>query len=540
MSPLPRSAPAVRRLMGGQTPPLLLLLLLCIPAAQGDCSLPPDVPDAQPVLGGLASFPEETTITYKCNKGFVKVPGMADSVLCLNDKWSEVAEFCSRSCDAPTRLPFASLKKSYSKQNYFPEGSIVEYECRKGYKRDLTLSEKLTCLQNFTWSKPDEFCKKKQCPTPGELKNGHVNITTDLLLGASIFFSCNAGYRLVGATSSYCFATADDVGWSDPLPECQEISPTVKAIPTVEKPITVNFPGTKALSSPQKPSTANTLATELLPTPQEPTTVNVPDSKAISSPQKPSTVNTPATDLLPTPQEPTTVNVPDSKAISSPQKPSTVNTPATDLLPTPQEPTTVNVPAPEVPSTSQKPSTANDSATRAPSSPISNTLSTAAQNPIMANASAPQATSTTQRFTTAKASLTKVSLRETRKSTPVHTSKTKGLQQRLTSAHVTATKYPAVPRATTSFHSSTSKNRGNPSSGMRIMSSGKFGSPAVKRNCLLCRKYHPYSWKRILLFNCLRNTIKMHCLWVPKRKWINALYRRVLWTPFGTRYVVCS
>ncbi|XP_020957820.1 complement decay-accelerating factor isoform X1 [Sus scrofa] len=609
MSPLPRSAPAVRRLMGGQTPPplLLLLLLLCIPAAQGDCSLPPDVPNAQPDLRGLASFPEQTTITYKCNKGFVKVPGMADSVLCLNDKWSEVAEFCNRSCDVPTRLHFASLKKSYSKQNYFPEGFTVEYECRKGYKRDLTLSEKLTCLQNFTWSKPDEFCKKKQCPTPGELKNGHVNITTDLLFGASIFFSCNAGYRLVGATSSYCFAIANDVEWSDPLPECQEISPTVKAIPAVEKPITVNFPGTKALSSPQKPSTANTLATELLPTPQEPTTVNVPDSKAISSPQKPSTVNTPATDLLPTPQEPTTVNVPDSKAISSPQKPSTVNTPATDLLPTPQEPTTVNVPdskaisspqkpstvntpatdllptpqepttvnvpdskaisspqkpstvntpatdllptpqepttvnvpAPEVPSTSQKPSTANDSATRAPSSPISNTLSTAAQNPIMANASAPQATSTTQRFTTAKASLTQT-LRETGKSTPVHTSKTKGLQQRLTSAHVTATKYPAIPRATTSFHSSTSKNRGNPSSGMRIMSSGKFGSPAVKRNCLLCRKYHPYSWKRILLFNCLRNTIKMHCLWVPKRKWINALYRRVLWTPFGTRYVVCS
>uniref|UniRef100_A0A8D1U8E0 CD55 molecule (Cromer blood group) n=1 Tax=Sus scrofa TaxID=9823 RepID=A0A8D1U8E0_PIG len=348
MSPLPRSAPAVRRLMGGQTPPpllLLLLLLLCIPAAQGDCSLPPDVPNAQPDLRGLASFPEQTTITYKCNKGFVKVPGMADSVLCLNDKWSEVAEFCNRSCDVPTRLHFASLKKSYSKQNYFPEGFTVEYECRKGYKRDLTLSEKLTCLQNFTWSKPDEFCKKKQCPTPGELKNGHVNITTDLLFGASIFFSCNAGYRLVGATSSYCFAIANDVEWSDPLPECQEISPTVKAIPAVEKPITVNFP---------------------------------------------------------------------------------------------------------------------------------------------------------------------------------------------------ATKYPAIPRATTSFHSSTSKNRGNPSSGMRIMSSGKFGSPAVKRNCLLCRKYHPYSWKRILLFNCLRNTIKMHCLWVPKRKWINALYRRVLWTPFGTRYVVCS
>uniref|UniRef100_A0A8C3VNG2 CD55 molecule (Cromer blood group) n=1 Tax=Catagonus wagneri TaxID=51154 RepID=A0A8C3VNG2_9CETA len=221
MSPPPPSAPAVLRLLGGLTLPLLGLL--CAPAAQGACSLPPDVPNAQPVLGALARFPEQTTVTYKCNKGFVKVPGKSDSVLCLDDKWSDIGEFCSRSCDVPTRLPFASLKKSYSKQNYFPEGSTVEYECRLGYRRDPTLSGNLTCLQNFTWSKPDEFCKKKQCPTPGDLKNGHVNITTDLLFGASIFFSCNTGYKLVGATSSYCFPVENDVGWSDPLPECQEI-----------------------------------------------------------------------------------------------------------------------------------------------------------------------------------------------------------------------------------------------------------------------------------------------------------------------------
>ena len=62
----------------------------------GDCSLPPDVPNAQSTLGGLTSFPEKRTVTYKCNRGFVKVPGKADSMVCQNNKWSELAEFCNR------------------------------------------------------------------------------------------------------------------------------------------------------------------------------------------------------------------------------------------------------------------------------------------------------------------------------------------------------------------------------------------------------------------------------------------------------------
>lgn len=84
----------------------------------GDCSLPPDVPNAQATLGSLTSFPEEQSVTYKCNKGFVKVPGKADSVVCQNNKWSELAEFCNRKF-------FISFWKSYGngmflKFNFIP------------------------------------------------------------------------------------------------------------------------------------------------------------------------------------------------------------------------------------------------------------------------------------------------------------------------------------------------------------------------------------------------------------------------------------
>ncbi|KAM5202018.1 complement decay-accelerating factor-like isoform 4-T5 [Hipposideros larvatus] len=248
------------RLLLGVT---VLLLLLCPQAARSDCSLPPDVPNAQPDLEGRTSFPEGSTVTYKCNKDFVKVPGKIAAITCLKDnEWSPIAEFCNRSCDVPTRLLFAVLKQPYNQQNYFPAGSVVEYECRRSYKRNHSLSGKVICLQNFTWSKPDEFCEKKSCPNPGEVINGYVNITTDILFGASIIFSCKTGYKLVGATSSYCILMGNTVDWSDPLPECKESSQISKVTPTPQKPTTVNIPATEVPSASQKHTTVNIPATQ--------------------------------------------------------------------------------------------------------------------------------------------------------------------------------------------------------------------------------------------------------------------------------------
>ncbi|KAM5201982.1 complement decay-accelerating factor isoform 2-T2 [Hipposideros larvatus] len=400
------------RLLLGVT---VLLLLLCPQAVRSDCSLPPHVPNAQPDLEGRTSFPEGSTVTYKCNKDFVNVPGKLAAITCLKDnEWSLIAEFCNRSCDVPTRLLFAALKRPYNQQNYFPAGSVVEYECRRGYRRNHSLSGKVTCLQNFTWSKPDEFCEKTSCPNPGKVINGYVNITTDILFGASIIFSCNAGYELVGAPSSYCMLKGDTVDWSDPLPECKGSSHISKVTP--QKPTTVNVPGTKVLSTLQKPST-----------------VNIPGTEALSTPQKPATVKIPATEVPSAPQKHTTVNASAAKAPLIHQKL-----------------TTVNVAAAEAPSTPWKTITANDSATIAKTSPVSNVLSTetppASQTHITANISATQVT-VTQKFTA------------------THDPVTKGHRttHRLTSARITAAQSPAVTvkatpfnlRTTTSSHSGT-------------------------------------------------------------------------------------
>nr|XP_058131109.1 complement decay-accelerating factor isoform X2 [Dasypus novemcinctus] len=447
MSPAWRSAPAVLGLLGG-----LALLLLCPPAVRGDCGMPPKIPNAEAALQGLTRFPQNSTVTYKCNQGFYKIPDKPDTVLCLeSNKWSEIKEFCNRSCNAPTKLRFASLKMPYIEKSFFPVGSTVEYDCRPGYKRIHTLSGNLTCLPDLTWSKPAEFCNKKACPNPGEIKNGQVNITTNILFGSRIFFSCDKGYKLVGSTFSYCTVMRNgSVGWNDPLPECQQIfcpeppkidngkiqeqqpnyvngqsvtytcaegfilttksslqcvvnddqgewsgqrpeckeSPsTIEVQPTTLKPTTVNAPATEA-PTPQKPTTVKVSGTTAPPPPQKPTTAPVPEAPPPS--EKPTTA--PATETPQPSQKPTTVNAPATEAPPPSQKPTTVNAPATEAPPPSEKPTTA--PATEAPQPSQKPTTVNAPASEAP--PPS-------QKPTTVNAPATEAPPPSQKPTTAPA-----------------------------------------------------------------------------------------------------------------------------------------
>ncbi|XP_037011296.2 complement decay-accelerating factor isoform X2 [Artibeus jamaicensis] len=381
MSPSWRGIPEVLGRLFGPIPllllppSLLLLLLLCPHASRGDCKLPPQLPNSQADLKGLTSFRKGDMVTYICDKGFFKIPGKTDTVFCLeNNEWSQITAFCNRSCNVPTRLSFASLKTPYKTINYFPLGIVVEYECRKGFIRNHSLSGNITCLQNYTWSEADEFCKKKSCPNPGEIINGHITIKTSILFGGLITFSCNTGYELVGVTFTYCLLKGDDVDWGDPFPECKESPQISKVTPAPQMPTTTDVPGTKAPSTAQRHTTVIVPATEVTSTPQELITVNFSATEAPLTPQKSTTLNIPAIEFPSSLQKPVTANVPAAEATSTPQKPTKINSSATKTLLTaqkstlhvptnPQKPTS-NISVMETPSTPQKPTKINSSATK--------------------------------------------------------------------------------------------------------------------------------------------------------------------------------
>ncbi|XP_075385861.1 complement decay-accelerating factor isoform X12 [Tenrec ecaudatus] len=403
---------------------LVLLPLLDSQAAVldgGYCGFPPYFPNAVPSIGRLKDFPEKKIISYQCKKGYAKIPGKTNTVVCLaNKQWSKISVFCNRSCSSPPVLRIASYNKSAIQFGYFPVGFTVEYQCRPGFQRNFSVSAMIVCLIDVTWSNPPKMCKRKLCSPPGSIKHGHVNVT-DTYFGSEIFFSCEEGFSLEGVTSTFCAIAGASVSWKDPLPQCKERLALWPAV----------APQKHATSTAQAPSTA---------------------------------------------------------------------------------PNTMSAKVSETSPAFLKPSTANAS-------------------------SVARATPTTQRSSTANVLVTQT-LATKHKSTAAHAPVTKRLKTTQTSAPVTATRGIAVPRATTPFQATrTAKGKGaGQSSGAIILASGKFDSPAAKRKCHHCGMYNPYSWKRILSFNCLRSTIEMRCLWVPKRKWVTTV-QHVLWKPLSVWYV---
>ncbi|NXS28399.1 DAF factor, partial [Pomatostomus ruficeps] len=126
-------------------------------------------------------------------------------------------------CRAPARLGFAKLKEPDRNRTLFPEGSRVEFECRPGYTQLPGVSAAITCLRNETWSAALEFCKRQQCPLPGNPANGRAVVLTDLLFGSRINYTCDTGYKLVGGSQRSCEVSGTGVSWSGDPPVCQQV-----------------------------------------------------------------------------------------------------------------------------------------------------------------------------------------------------------------------------------------------------------------------------------------------------------------------------
>ncbi|NXM78824.1 C4BPA protein, partial [Serilophus lunatus] len=122
-------------------------------------------------------------------------------------------------CSQPPSFVFAEL--TTVPQNSYPVGTRLTYSCRPGYVRNGGESPEVICLANSSWSEKPDFCIGKACEQP-QITNGNFHIKTNLLLGATITFTCNSGYRLVGPPSAQCVYKNGDVYW-DSIPFCEII-----------------------------------------------------------------------------------------------------------------------------------------------------------------------------------------------------------------------------------------------------------------------------------------------------------------------------
>ncbi|NXW34133.1 CR1 protein, partial [Phaetusa simplex] len=122
-------------------------------------------------------------------------------------------------CQQPPR--FASAEPTGILKDSYAVGDRVKYRCRPGYVMAGGMAPEVTCEDGSRWSQNSDFCIGKSCGEP-DIPNGKFHSTTDLRFGATVNYTCNLGYRLVGEPSSQCILEDNEVHWNK-IPYCDII-----------------------------------------------------------------------------------------------------------------------------------------------------------------------------------------------------------------------------------------------------------------------------------------------------------------------------
>ncbi|XP_009463944.1 PREDICTED: complement receptor type 2-like [Nipponia nippon] len=185
----------------------------------GDCGPLPDISHAEPPedIKHEESFKVGFKVTYRCLTGYMKRPTLLDTIQCLgNSQWSNLPEFCGRSCPSPVRVHFAKVSEEDETQNFYPVNITVKYVCRPGYENTTDQLPTSTCLDNLTWSEVPKLCQT--------IPDGKHNSssTKEFMYSSVVMYTCDPGLQLVGNETLRCTTeNSIDGVWSGSPPECR-------------------------------------------------------------------------------------------------------------------------------------------------------------------------------------------------------------------------------------------------------------------------------------------------------------------------------
>ncbi|XP_054906231.1 sushi, von Willebrand factor type A, EGF and pentraxin domain-containing protein 1-like isoform X6 [Poeciliopsis prolifica] len=110
-------------------------------------------------------------------------------------------------CKKPTNRVDIEITEESLKIKKFPDGIVIKYKCILGYNK-VSGTGKMTCV-NGKWTKPDITCRPMDCGPPEPQPHMILDTRQGTLLGASVFMSCEKGYKLSGWSIKRCTHT----GW---------------------------------------------------------------------------------------------------------------------------------------------------------------------------------------------------------------------------------------------------------------------------------------------------------------------------------------
>ncbi|XP_056124585.1 sushi, von Willebrand factor type A, EGF and pentraxin domain-containing protein 1 isoform X2 [Rhinichthys klamathensis goyatoka] len=174
----------------------------CLPA---NCGQPPIIENGR-VTG--TDYGYNGMVRYACDIGYV-LTGNPTLICRADGLWDDPPP----RCDIVTCDPPEDISHGYLNGSSFNFDDVVEYICFPGY--EVFGSPVLRCATEGVWLGQVPECRPCVCNTP-VLKYGTI-LGRDHTCGASIWFRCDDGYKILGPPEAIC----DKGGvWSPGVPIC--------------------------------------------------------------------------------------------------------------------------------------------------------------------------------------------------------------------------------------------------------------------------------------------------------------------------------
>ena len=155
------------------------------------------------------NFAYGSHLTFSCNEGYVISSNI--TLECLsNGVWNYSLPMCTIVTCGDPGIP----TNGFTNGNNFKFHDVLTFGCDSDFS--LIGNSNITCQANGQWSGNIPLCLYIDCPDPGIPNNGQRN-SSNFSYGASISFTCNAGYELSGNSVIVCEGKKK---WSGPLPTC--------------------------------------------------------------------------------------------------------------------------------------------------------------------------------------------------------------------------------------------------------------------------------------------------------------------------------
>uniref|UniRef100_A0A8C9EZD2 Sushi domain-containing protein n=1 Tax=Pavo cristatus TaxID=9049 RepID=A0A8C9EZD2_PAVCR len=144
--------------------------------------------------------------------------------------------FSVAKCPCPSSgcvSPGVGQGKAIGSESFYMPGDIITIECNTDNVSKVL--HKSQCQSGGTWLPPLPACDRVvKCLPPPAITNGELqgNTSDTFFYGASVSYSCDAGYSLTGDAFITCTASGT---WSQPPPRCEEISCVFPEVQGVKK-----------------------------------------------------------------------------------------------------------------------------------------------------------------------------------------------------------------------------------------------------------------------------------------------------------------